>query len=135
MAENTRLEMDVLRPDRSRALPPDRPEYFSGTVRMHPLRRPAEAGAAELIAVFFDAGVRTIPHIHAADQVLYFIEGEGIVATERERRAFRAGEIAVIPGGTWHWHGATKTSATCHISIKAVGPTDWEVPRKNWEDY
>ncbi|MBI2123359.1 MAG: endonuclease/exonuclease/phosphatase family protein [Armatimonadetes bacterium] len=58
-----------------------------------------------------------------------------VLHSEPERRAFRAGEIAVIPGGTWHWHGATKTSATCHISIKAVGATDWEVPRKNWEDY
>lgn len=102
---------------------------------MHHLRRPAEAGAAELIAVFFDAGARTIPHIHAEDQVLYFVEGEGTVTTEHERGVVRAGEIAVIPGGSWHWHGATKTTATCHISIKAVGPTNWDVPKKNWADY
>jgi quercetin dioxygenase-like cupin family protein len=127
--------MDILRPDRAKAGPPDRPEYFSGTVRMHPLRRPSGDGEAELIAVFFDAGARTVPHAHESDQVLYFVEGEGIVATEQTRRVVRAGEIAVIPGGTWHWHGATKGTATCHISIKAVGPTNWDLPRKNWNEY
>lgn len=128
--------MDVLRPDRTKAGPPDRPEYFSGAVWMHHLRRPEEPGAAEVIAVFFDAGARTIPHIHAADQILYFVQGEGVVTTEQERRILKAGQIAVIPGGTWHWHGATRTSPAVHISIKAVGPTDWNVPKKNWEaDY
>jgi len=127
--------MDVLKPDRSKAGPPERPEYFSGLVRLHNLRRPDAPGTAELIGVFFDRGARTIPHIHEADQVLYFVEGEGIVATERERRVLRAGEIAVIPGGIWHWHGATKASAMCHVSIKAAGLTDWSVEKKNWGDY
>lgn len=127
--------METYKPDRSKAGAPARPEYFSGTVHLQNLRRPEEAGAAELIAVFFDRAARTIPHVHAADQVLYFVEGEGIVATERERRVLRAGEIAVIPGGTWHWHGATKTSAMCHISIKGTGLTDWTVPKKDWEKY
>lgn len=125
--------MDILRPDRLKAEPPDRPEYFSGTVRMQHLRRPSVDGEAELVAVFFDPGARTVPHAHATDQVLYFVDGEGVVATEETKRILRAGEIAVIPGGTWHWHGATRTSPTVHISIKAVGPTDWSVPKKNWD--
>src|SRR3989442_4886091 len=129
------MAMDVLKPDRSGASPPDRPESFSGTVALHNLRRPEHPGAAELIGVFFDRGARTIPHIHEADQVLYFVEGEGIVVTERERRVLRAGEIAVIPGGIWHWHGATKASAMWHVSIHAVGPTDSSVEKKNWVDY
>lgn len=125
--------MDVFKPDRQRSGPPDRPEYFSGTVRMHHLRRPTEPGTAELIAVYFERGARTIPHIHATDQVLYFAEGEGVVATESEKRMLKTGEIAVIPAGVWHWHGATRTSAAMHISIRSVGPTDWDVPKKNWE--
>src|SRR5947209_9092150 len=104
------MAMDVLKPDRSGASPPDRPEYFSGTVALHNLRRPEHPGAAELIGVFFDRGARTIPHIHEADQVLYFVEGEGIVATERERRAPRAGRPAVIPRGRGHWHGPPRAS-------------------------
>lgn len=127
--------MDIYKPDRAKASLPDRPEYFSGRVRMENLRRPEQAGAAELIAVFFDPGARTIPHIHAADQVLVCVEGQGLVVTNTERRPLRAGEIAVIPGGTWHWHGATKTTAMGHISIKGVGPTDWTVPRQKWDEY
>ncbi len=127
--------MDIYKPDRVKASLPDRPEYFSGRVHTEYLRRPEQAGAAELIAVFFDPGARTIPHIHAADQVLVCVEGQGLVVTSTDRRPLRAGEIAVIPGGTWHWHGATKTTAMCHISIKGVGPTDWSVPRQKWDEY
>lgn len=125
--------METYHVNRQRATPPDRAEYFSGIVRMQHLRRPEQAGAAELIAVFFEAGARTVPHIHEADQVLYFVEGEGVVATESDKRMLKAGEIAVIPGGTWHWHGAMKRSAACHISIKSVGPTNWSVDRRDWD--
>src|SRR5438034_2382862 len=124
--------MEAYKPDRRKAGPPDQPEYFSGTVRLHNLRRPDALGAAELIGVFFDRGARTIPHIHEADQVLYFVEGEGIVATERERRVLRAGEIAVIPGGTWHWHGATRASDMWHISVRAVGAANLCGAEQNW---
>lgn len=127
--------MHVVKPDRSAAQPPDRPEYFSGAVRMHHLVRPEEPGRVELIGVFFEAGARTIPHAHATDQALYILEGEGIVATERERRIVRAGEIAVIPAGAWHWHGATRDSAMAHLSMRPAGPTDWTVERKDWDEY
>lgn len=125
--------MQIFRVDRRQAGPPDRPEYFSGIVRMQHLRRPEQPGTAELIVVFFEAGARTIPHIHEADQVLYFVEGEGVVATEHEKRVLKAGEIAVIPAGVWHWHGAARTTTATHISMKSVAPTNWDVPRKNWE--
>jgi len=127
--------IEVVKPRRGQAGPPDRPEYFSGTVRLHHLVRPAEAGKVELIGVFFEAGARTIPHVHSTDQALYVVEGEGIVATERERRIIRPGDIAVIPASTWHWHGATRTSAMMHLSMRPAGPTDWTVEKKNWDDY
>jgi quercetin dioxygenase-like cupin family protein len=127
--------VDIYKPDRTKARPPDKPEWFSGRVRTENLRRPEQAGAAELIAVFFDPGARTIPHIHTADQVLVCVEGQGLVVTSTDRRPLRAGEIAVIPGGTWHWHGGTKSTAMCHISIKGVGSTDWTVPRQDWDEY
>ena len=53
--------MDIFKPDRAKASLPDRPEYFSGRVHTEYLRRPEQAGAAELIAVFFDPRARTIP--------------------------------------------------------------------------
>jgi len=127
--------MIVVKPQRAKAGPPERPEYFAGTVRVHNLVRPEEAGKAELIGVFFEAGGRTVPHVHSTDQALYIVEGEGIVATERERRIVRPGDIALIPAGTWHWHGATKTTAMVHLSMRPSGPTNWTVEKRNWDEY
>jgi quercetin dioxygenase-like cupin family protein len=127
--------MIVVKPDRAKRQPPDRPEYFSGRVRTQNLVRPEEPGKVELIGVFFEAGGRTVPHVHSTDQALYIVEGEGIVATERERRTVRPGDIAVIQAGTWHWHGATRTTAMTHLSMRPSGPTDWTVEKKNWDEY
>lgn len=127
--------MQIVKPQRSAARAPEKREHFSGTVQLHYMVRPEGNGAVELIGVFFEPGARTIPHIHSTDQALYILEGEGIVATEAERRTVRPGDIAVIPAGVWHWHGATPTTAMAHLSMRPSGPTDWTVDRKNWEDY
>jgi quercetin dioxygenase-like cupin family protein len=127
--------MKITRPDRSAGGPPDRPEYFSGTVRMQHLHRTDDPRGIEILAVFFDAGSRTRPHVHHTDQTLVFFEGEGIVATETERWTVRAGEIALIPAGTWHWHGATREAAASHLSIKPAGPTEWDAPLRDWDEY
>lgn len=129
------VTMEILKPDRTRGGPPDRPQYFSGIVLMQPLHADQPAGAPEIVAVFFEPGARTIPHIHSTDQVLYFIEGEGLVVTEHQRRTLKAGEVTVVPAGVWHWHGATKTKPAAHLSIKASGPTDWDVAKKDWDNY
>ena len=124
--------MEVLRPERREAREPEKREHFSGPVQLHYLLRPEQPGGVELIGVYFSAGARTVPHVHSTDQALYILEGEGIVATEDERRTVRPGDIAVIPAGSWHWHGATPTSAMAHLSMRPAGPTDWNVHRKNW---
>ncbi len=108
---------------------------FQGTVRKHMLVGSDQSKELELLAVYFSAGARTRPHIHEKDQVLYFVEGKGIVATETEKGTYGAGDIVTIPGGAWHWHGATRDQATCHISIRNPGATNWDVDAKNWADY
>ena len=86
----------------------------------------------ELLAVYFAAGSRTRPHIHERDQVLYFIEGRGIVATTDEKVHTTAGDVVTVPAGVWHWHGAANDAAACHISIRQPGSTNWEVDPGNW---
>jgi quercetin dioxygenase-like cupin family protein len=127
--------MQVVHPAREAARDPEKREHFSGAVKMHYLIRPEQPGGAELIAVYFSAGARTVPHVHSTDQALYILEGEGIVATEQERRTVRPGDIAVIPAGVWHWHGGGPTTAMVHLSMRPAGPTDWSVEKKNWEQY
>ncbi len=127
--------MRITRVQAEHAHAPDNPEYFSGTVRMQNLYGRKEPAGIDLVAVFFDPGARTRPHVHATDQVLHVVEGEGIVATEQERRLIRTGDIVIIPAGEWHWHGATPASAMCHISARPAGPTDWSAAVRDWETY
>ena len=127
--------MQLVRVDAERARPTDTPQNFSGRVRMQRITQTAEAGGLDVVAVFFDAGARTRPHIHATDQVLQVVLGEGVVATENERRLIRTGDVVVIPAGQWHWHGATATSTMCHISARPGGATNWSAPVRDWETY
>jgi quercetin dioxygenase-like cupin family protein len=96
-----------------------------------------EPRGVEFRAVFFPAGARTKPHTHDVDQLLHVIEGEGVVATEDERRTIRSGDVVSIPRGRWHWHGAKPATAMCHISLKPEPPgvTHWDVPIGDWERY
>lgn len=129
--------MKTIEASRELALPHPRPEWFSGPVHIQTLNDAAEAPGLEIFAVFFDAGARTMPHTHSTEQLLYFLEGEGVVATEGERRLYRLGGMAVVPAGEWHWHGAAPDSAMCHLSIRPGGPSAWppDVPMLDWYTY
>lgn len=122
---------------RASATPHVRPEWFSGPVYVQSLNEASEAPALEILAVFFEAGARTMPHTHSTDQLLYFLEGEGIVGTLADRRLYRTGGMAVIPANEWHWHGATPASGTSHLSIRPGGPSVWapDVPMNDWDSY
>jgi quercetin dioxygenase-like cupin family protein len=124
--------MRIVRIDRQAAKPPAHPEWFPGTVWQQLLNPAEEATATELIAVWFEAGSRTKPHVHPVDQTLQVLEGEGVVDIEGARRIIRAGDWVIIPAGVWHWHGATPDSAMCHVSIKQPGETDWT---SEWRDF
>ena len=119
------------------AHPHPRPEWFSGPVWIQELTEASDAQGLEIFAVFFDAGARTIPHTHSTDQLLYFLEGEGVVGTRESRSRYRPGGMAVIPANEWHWHGAIPESPTCHLSIRPGGPSIWapEVPMHDWDTY
>ncbi len=125
--------MKFARIDHSQAQPDTaRKGYFDGEVKTLQLVGPKDSKEVELLAVYFSAGARTKPHIHEHDQILQVIEGQGIVATETEKLMVSEGDVITIQAGTWHWHGATRNTAMCHISIKRPGPSNWEVEEQNW---
>lgn len=124
--------MTLARPDRNRAQSPAHPQYFEGRVLMQPLVSSELSDDLELIAVFFDAGARTIPHVHKTDQVLWVVEGRCIVADDSGRRTIGPGECVFLPANRWHWHGAAPGAPACHVSMRRPGPTDWSVPRRDW---
>ena len=125
--------MKITRIDRRQARhDPSRANFFDGEVNIQTLVSPADSNELDLLTVYFSAGARTRPHIHEQDQVLHIIEGQGIVATETEKQVVSAGDVITVPAGTWHWHGATRTSAMGHISVMKRGKTNWTVEEKNW---
>ena len=129
--------METIVPSRGSATPHPRPEWFSGPVFVHTLNDGDEPSEIEVLAVYFEAGARTKPHTHSTDQLLVFLEGEGVVADRGVRRRYRAGGMAVVPAGEWHWHGATPETGTCHLSIRPGGPSAWppEVEMGDWDTY
>ncbi|MEM2945284.1 MAG: cupin domain-containing protein [Thermoproteota archaeon] len=97
---------------------------FTGTVRIRILVNEAVGSKDLSIAiVHFPKGVRNVYHSHSSDQVLYILEGKGIVATEKEKATAVPGMVFLIPAGENHWHGATDDSDFTHISILRPGET------------
>lgn len=71
--------------------------------------------------VNFGKGVRNKFHAHEGEQVLIVTAGKGIIATETEKKVITAGDVALIPAGEKHWHGATDESEFSHIYITRRG--------------
>jgi quercetin dioxygenase-like cupin family protein len=69
--------------------------------------------------VNFGKGVRNKFHAHNCEQILIVTSGTGVVATETEERIVTRGDVAFIPAGEKHWHGATKESEFSHLFITA----------------
>jgi quercetin dioxygenase-like cupin family protein len=119
----------VVHPDGERAAPRS-PEHFIGRVRHDDLA--AAAGGTDsyhLMAVFFDAGSRTRPHLHAYDQVLMFVEGPGIVAVDGgEDQVVETGGIVLLPANVPHMHGATDNAPAMHITFGGLGGGDFTCP-------
>ena len=116
---------------RSGSLPSVRgPEaWFTGTVRIDaPFQatEPAKVGGA---TVTFEPGARTAWHTHPLGQTLIVTQGRGwLQEWDKEAESLNQGDIAWIPPGVKHWHGACAQTAMTHIAIaEAVdgSPVAW----------
>lgn len=73
--------------------------------------------------VHFSKGVRNKFHTHTSDQVMIVTAGEGIVATEKQERVVKVGDVILSPAGEKHRHGATKDSEFSQIFVLRKGET------------
>ena len=101
-------------------LPPN--SIFIGEVEAQTV---VDEGARDLrlTEVTFKDGARNRLHVHSTDQILVVTEGRGIVATRDEERAIGVGDVAFIPAGEPHWHGATPGGAMTHWAMTGQGST------------
>jgi quercetin dioxygenase-like cupin family protein len=86
------------------------PDNFTGRVRMDgrfQREAPARVGGA---TVTFAPGARTAWHTHPLGQTLIVTRGHGFVQEwGRPVKPIGPGDVAWIPPGVKHWHGASPT--------------------------
>jgi quercetin dioxygenase-like cupin family protein len=100
-------------------------EWFTGDVWIDPIVRPKEPSRLSVIAVHFTPGARTAWHSHSLGQMLYVLEGQGLVQSRDEPIvAIRPGDVIHTPPDEWHWHGATPDHFMTHLSM-TEGDAHW----------
>lgn len=91
---------------------------FTGAVRVDSrfaATAPAKVGGG---TVTFEPSARTAWHTHPLGQILIVTAGVGFVQHwDGAVQEIRPGDIAWIPPGVKHWHGATETTGMSHIAI------------------
>ena len=94
------------------------PLFVGGKVYTQFLIQEAFGGdKIQIINVKFSPGARNKFHTHTTEQILFVIEGEGIVATRDDEQIVTPGTLIFFAPGEEHWHGATEYSYFAHLSI------------------
>ncbi len=108
-------------------------EHFTGKVWFGPLSN-AEGGISAL-AVHFEPGARTDWHSHQQGQVLYVVQGAGLVQNDDGTTVeVSPGDVVYAPPGELHWHGAAPSSPMMHLSL-TIGSASWEPRKVTDEEY
>ena len=122
----------TIRPAASRATKAAPASSFTGTVLQDSMAAPQAPARTSATLVTFTPGARTNWHDHTTRQVLVATQGTGMVQVkDRPPRVLRAGDVAEVPPGLVHWHGAVAGHLFAHISfVETDGPdnTTWMEP-------
>ena len=94
-------------------------EWFTGSVRIHPLFEAPEPARVRGASVTFEPGARTAWHTHPLGQTLIVTSGLGWAQHEGGPiEEIRPGDVVWFAPNEKHWHGATPTKAMTHIAIQ-----------------
>ena len=122
----------TMRPAASRLTKTAPASSFTGTVLQDSMATPQAPSRTSATLVTFTPGARTNWHAHKTRQVLVATQGTGMVQVrDRPPRVLRAGDVAEVPPGLVHWHGAVAGHLFAHISfVETDGPdnTAWMEP-------
>ncbi|QXE92273.1 carboxymuconolactone decarboxylase family protein [Geomonas subterranea] len=105
-------------------------DYFTGSVKIQMLFNAHDPSRTTGGAVTFQPGARTAWHSHPYGQTLIVTAGAGRIQQWGDPIVeFKQGDVAWIPPGVKHWHGAAPNSAMTHVAIQESldGKTaDWK---------
>jgi 4-carboxymuconolactone decarboxylase len=94
-------------------------EHFDGPAHVQRLFQASDPARASGASVTFDPGARTAWHTHPLGQTLIVTAGTGWVQQWGEpAQRITTGDVAIIPAGVKHWHGAAATTPMTHIAIQ-----------------
>ena len=92
--------------------------WFTGTVRIDAPFQASEPASVGGATVTFEPGARTAWHTHPLGQTLIVTQGRGwLQEWGKAAEILNQGDIAWIPPGVKHWHGASAQTAMTHIAI------------------
>lgn len=97
---------------------------FVGPVSIQEIVAAPTSETLTITSVTFADGARNRPHRHTSDQILVATFGRGFVASEDGELTLETGDVAFIPCGTRHWHGAQPDQTFSHLSIVTRGHTE-----------
>lgn len=98
---------------------------ISGKNQLIHILPPQQVGGIGLSIVRFEGGALTHWHTHPGEQVLYILEGRGLVGNETEAWEVEPGDVVYTGPGERHWHGALPGETMTHISITNIGAPNW----------
>ena len=108
-------------------------EHFTGKVWFGPLS--SAEGGIQALAVQFEPSARTDWHTHENGQVLYVVQGAGLVQNEQGATVeISPGDVVYSPPGETHWHGAQPASPMLHLSL-TTEEAAWEPRKVTDEEY
>jgi quercetin dioxygenase-like cupin family protein len=97
---------------------PGSSKRFTGTAWLDPIAVSDSPSLVRVVSVHFAPGARTAWHHHPRGQILYILEGSGLVQKRGGPvEVVRAGDAVVTLPGEWHWHGASPSSFMTHLAI------------------
>jgi quercetin dioxygenase-like cupin family protein len=94
---------------------------FIGEVATRAVVSDDQSRLVRAIEVHFHDGARNRMHTHTTDQVLVVTEGTAVVGTRSETHDLTTGDVAFIPAGEEHWHGAKRGTHMTHLAINGHG--------------
>lgn len=98
---------------------------FSGPVSFSMLREAPDESVPDVALVHFHEGAATHWHAHPGGQLLWAVEGVGVVGTEQDGMVELApGHLVETPAGELHWHGAAPGSDAQLLAF-TWGTTEW----------
>ena len=102
------------------------PRHFTGSARVARMLGVATNPEVNVYRVEFEAHARTAWHVHSGTQLLVALEGECLLKMHGQGlQVISTGDVAVIPAGEKHWHGAPPLKSMTHLAINVNATTEW----------